>query len=139
MQIQFWVRNYVSQNTFTSMRNSIFKSIFDGINCGENILQCRNVANTTRCHSILCDYWRIWVCLNLIKSKNNWTIIEIELLFSFILMYFILPETEQRSLEDIELHFSDNLKRMTDVYIPKQKFHMTSNGQVNNALQNDLC
>lgn len=38
---------------------------------------------------------------------------------SLIVMYFILPETEQRSLEDIELHFSDNSKGFTDIYIHK--------------------
>lgn len=34
-------------------------------------------------------------------------------------MFFIMPETEQRSLEDIELHFSDNSKGMTDIQIAK--------------------
>lgn len=32
-------------------------------------------------------------------------------------MYFWLPETENRSLEDIELHFSDNSKKLTDINI----------------------
>lgn len=32
-------------------------------------------------------------------------------------MYFILPETEQRSLEDIELHYIDNAKNITDIRI----------------------
>lgn len=32
-------------------------------------------------------------------------------------MYNILPETEGRSLEDIELHFSDNAKGITDIHI----------------------
>lgn len=35
-------------------------------------------------------------------------------------MYFILPETEQRSLADIELHYSDNTKGITETYIPKK-------------------
>lgn len=38
---------------------------------------------------------------------------------SLILMYFILPETEGRSLEDIELHFSDDSKKLTDWKIAK--------------------
>lgn len=38
-----------------------------------------------------------------------------------ILMYFILPETENRTLEDIELHFSDNSKKITDHKITKSK------------------
>lgn len=32
-------------------------------------------------------------------------------------MYFTLPETEGRSLEDIELHFSDNNRKITDINI----------------------
>lgn len=39
--------------------------------------------------------------------------------FRFAVMYFIMPETEQRSLEDIERHFSDKTKRFTDIHIPK--------------------
>lgn len=31
-----------------------------------------------------------------------------------ILMYKILPNTENRTLEDIEMHFSDNSKKLTD-------------------------
>lgn len=39
--------------------------------------------------------------------------------FAFVSMYFILPETEGRTLEDIEHHFSDNSKRITDWKIEK--------------------
>lgn len=39
--------------------------------------------------------------------------------FRFVVMFFILPETEQRSLEDIELHYSDNTKGITDIRIRK--------------------
>lgn len=35
-------------------------------------------------------------------------------------MFLIMPETEQRSLEDIELHFSDNTKGITDIDIVKR-------------------
>lgn len=34
--------------------------------------------------------------------------------FGWILMYFILPETENRTQEDIELHFTDKSKKVTD-------------------------
>lgn len=33
------------------------------------------------------------------------------------MMFFILPETEKRSLEDIELHYADDSKRITDIHI----------------------
>lgn len=32
----------------------------------------------------------------------------------FIFAYLVLPETENRSLEEIELHFSDDSKKLTD-------------------------
>lgn len=37
----------------------------------------------------------------------------------FVFMYFILPETEGKTLEDIELHFADKSKRLTDRQIRK--------------------
>lgn len=37
-----------------------------------------------------------------------------------IAAYYILPETENRSLEDIEIHFSDNQRKLTDINIRKQ-------------------
>lgn len=39
---------------------------------------------------------------------------------SLIVLYNILPETEGRTLEDIEIHFSDNDKSLTDHKIKKQ-------------------
>lgn len=35
----------------------------------------------------------------------------------YVLMYFILPETEHRSLQDIELHYSDKEKGLFDIDI----------------------
>lgn len=37
------------------------------------------------------------------------------------MMFFILPETEQRSLEDIELHYADDSKKITNIHIPINK------------------
>lgn len=64
-------------------------------------------------------------------------------------MYNILPETESRSLEDIELHFSDDSKKLTDRQIRKMSKQLgaelnyehfdeimkkhTKNGHVNNG------
>ena len=59
----------------------------------------------------------------------------------FIFIYFYLPETEQRTLEDIELHFSDNNKKLKDIKIPKSKMVLsgkaTSGGCDNNAFEGD--
>lgn len=51
----------------------------------------------------------------------------------FILMYFILPETEHRTQADIELHFSDNSKNITDRKIAR--IHSTPKDEMtfNNA------
>lgn len=35
----------------------------------------------------------------------------------YVLMFSILPETEHRSLQDIELHYSDNKKGLFDIDI----------------------
>ena len=44
-------------------------------------------------------------------------------------MYKILPETEDRSLEDIEIHYSDKNKSFTDIYIEKHlTVKVTTNG-----------
>ena len=40
-------------------------------------------------------------------------------LIGLILSFFILPETENRTLEEIELHFTDNSKKITDWRIAK--------------------
>lgn len=39
----------------------------------------------------------------------------------WILMYKIMPETEDCSLEDIEFHFADDSKKLTDWKIKKSK------------------
>lgn len=35
------------------------------------------------------------------------------------IVYYLMPETERRTLEDIELHFSDNTLGLADRKIPK--------------------
>lgn len=52
-----------------------------------------------------------------------------------IVMYLIMPETEDRSLEDIELHFADNSKMLTDRHIPKLNHSNDSKTDVKNYLE----
>lgn len=50
-------------------------------------------------------------------------------------MTFMLPETEQRSLEDIELHFSDNKRSIFDINIAiNAAKNPSSNGIESNEL-----
>lgn len=44
-----------------------------------------------------------------------------------IYAYFTLPETEGRTLEDIELHFADDSKKLTDLEIAKIYVQKTKN------------
>lgn len=53
----------------------------------------------------------------------------------WIVLYKILPETEGRSLEDIEMHFSDNSKKLTDHNIPKRKQSASTNGRAVNEVE----
>lgn len=53
-------------------------------------------------------------------------------------MYFILPETEGRSLEEIELHFSDNSKKITNRRIPKTQIVQENSKQSNFDAENVL-
>lgn len=48
------------------------------------------------------------------ELQASW--LDLCLFSSLIVMYFILPETEQRSFEDIELHFSNNSKGITEMF-----------------------
>lgn len=43
------------------------------------------------------------------------------ILIGLILMYFIMPETENRTLEEIEMHFANNSKKITDRRVSKFK------------------
>lgn len=52
----------------------------------------------------------------------------------FFYIYFFIPETERRSLEDIEIHFSDNNRKLTDRKIRKNcSFDDFLNAQVKNT------
>lgn len=44
--------------------------------------------------------------------------------FRFIVAYFVLPETENCTLEEIEMHFSDKSKGLTDIRIEKIENYM---------------
>lgn len=51
------------------------------------------------------------------------------IVLGFVLMYKILPETEGRTLEEIELHFSDKSKRITSHRISKIELDDGSNAK----------
>lgn len=51
-----------------------------------------------------------------------------------VLMCNILPETEDRTLEDIELHFSDNSKGITNRKIPIRKQQLKSQHEIQSLI-----
>lgn len=53
-------------------------------------------------------------------------------LIGLIVMYFILPETENRSLEDIERHYSDDTKKITDIHI---RINNKNNRNINKTIE----
>lgn len=62
-------------------------------------------------------------------------------IFGLIYIWKYLPETERRTLEEIELHFSDNDKKMSDIKIRKnvdmtlEKSQKTANGCENKGFE----
>lgn len=60
-----------------------------------------------------------------------------------VLMYFVMPETEGRTLEDIELHFSDDSKKITDRIIAKSHRSSTKPSEQNtnsvDAIESNNC
>lgn len=59
-------------------------------------------------------------------------------ILGFAVMYNILPETEGRSLADIEMHFSDKTKKITDHKIPRPKNVNDKIASDSNELKNRL-
>ncbi len=61
-------------------------------------------------------YYNLEKSLTLFGVITLYAVIDV---LGMIFIYFYLPETEKRTLEDIEIHFSDNNKKLTDVKIKK--------------------
>lgn len=61
-------------------------------------------------------YYSLETTIGLFGMLSLFAIVDILGLF-YIYMY--LPETERRTLEEIELHFSDNNKKLSDIKIRK--------------------
>lgn len=54
-------------------------------------------------------------------------------LFGFVVCYFLMPETERRTLEDIEYHFSDNTRSITDRKIEKNVVRKSLQGPLSDC------
>lgn len=58
-------------------------------------------------------------------------------IFGLIYIYKYLPETERRTLEEIELHFSDNSKKLSDIKIRKNvDMAMEKQAKASNGVEN---
>ena len=63
--------------------------------------------------------WTNWVKIqNRISNQFLFNDFILKIFYSFVGMYFTLPETEGKSLDDIENYFSDRKRKLTDIYIP---------------------
>lgn len=117
------------QITYVPVWHCDSKSIHCGGNCNKNLLQCRNFSIVAWCDHFLWHYQFNGVFMIHVLNKQTvkaWLIKSIVSMFDLMMKYFIcrlivmytiLPETENRSLEDIEMHYSDNKKGITDIYI----------------------
>lgn len=54
-----------------------------------------------------------------IRAHSLYLLKHLSFLSSLIAMYFVMPETENRTLEEVEVHFSDNNRKITDIRIRK--------------------
>lgn len=58
-------------------------------------------------------------------------------IIGLVYIYFFLPETERRTLEEIELHFSDNDKKLSDIKIRKNvDMSIEKSGNYKNGCEN---
>lgn len=61
-------------------------------------------------------YYNLETSLSLFGLIAIYAILDIA---GLVYIYIFLPETERRTLEEIELHFSDNSKKLSDIKIRK--------------------
>lgn len=127
------------QATIISVRHHTGTSLFHCGHFHKTLLQYRNMVNAIRCHSILWHiqfYWVVWSAVKFSNSVCHFCHCRISFSHFYcrlIAMFFILPETEKRSLEDIELHYSDDTKKITDINIRINNHH-SSNNRNNNKI-----
>lgn len=58
-------------------------------------------------------------------------------IIGLVYIYMFLPETERRTLEEIELHFSDNTKKLSDIKIRKNvDMSVEKSGNMKNGCEN---
>lgn len=80
------------------------------------------------------SYYNIETYMSLFGLIALYAVVDIIGLF-YIYMY--LPETERRTLEEIELHFSDNDKKLSDIKIRKNvNMAEEKKGKEKNGLEN---
>lgn len=84
-------------------------------------------------------YFNIETSLSLFGLITLYAVVDC---IGLVYIYMFVPETERRTLEEIELHFSDNNKKLSDIKI-KKNFDMRqvrkereSNGVENRGFEN---
>lgn len=79
------------------------------------------------------SYYNIETSLSLFGLIALYAIVDI---FGLVYIYMFLPETERRTLEEIELHFSDNDKKLSDIKIRKNVNMTTEKSAKKNGFDN---
>lgn len=80
------------------------------------------------------SYYNLETSLSLFGLITLYAVFDI---FAFCYIYNFLPETERRTLEEIELHFSDNNKKLGDIKIRKNvDMSLEKSKQIKNGCDN---
>lgn len=85
------------------------------------------------------SYYNIETYMSLFGLIALYAVVDI---IGLVYIYMFLPETERRTLEEIELHFSDNNKKLSNIKIRKnvdmaaEKKEKVKNGLENKAFEN---
>lgn len=79
-------------------------------------------------------YYNLETSLSLFGLISLYAVVDI---IGLVYIYMFLPETERRTLEEIELHFSDNTKKLSDIKIRKNvDMSVEKSGNMKNGCEN---
>ena len=125
----FQVRQLIFETVENVIKTRLFayrsRGIVTGITAGLNYIMAFCTTKT---------YFNLETSLSLVGLITLYAVFDI---FGLFYIYFFLPETERRTLEEIELHFSDNKKKLSDINIRKNvDMALEKSGKIKNGIEN---